>query len=417
MVKILFATETFSIGVNMPTKTVLFTDLDKYDNKGKRFLRSDEYLQMSGRAGRRGLDKFGSVILLPTFELMSETEIKSIMIGKSPSVKSKFNLSYQFVLKTMLLDNKNIIDVLSNTLLRNETNKNINRLQKRNDELDLSVKKYIFTEDEMKVLDRYDEIDNKMNNTIFSLKKKDYLKLETEKKKIEGEKEFKDSYKKYKEYKDFKNELDENNNIIEENEKGILIQIDRIKDFLRTNNYINENTLTKKGIIASAVNDCNELLFTEMIFQGYLDNLEFPEIVAVLSTFINEKDGEDKYLNDLNIPDKLYDVLKKLGKLSEKIEKDEYDEGLMLKSDYNLYLDFIEPSYIWASGGSIQEIYSVTTIYDGNFVKSIMRINNICDNLMDICKTIERYDICSKLENSNSILIRDITTINSLYVN
>jgi superfamily II RNA helicase len=103
----------------MPTKTVLFTDLDKYDNKGKRFLRSDEYLQMSGRAGRRGLDKFGSVILLPTFELMSETEIKSIMIGKSPSVKSKFNLSYQFVLKTMLLDNKNIIDVLSNTLLRN----------------------------------------------------------------------------------------------------------------------------------------------------------------------------------------------------------------------------------------------------------------------------------------------------------
>ena len=85
--------------------------------------------------------------------------------------------------------------------------------------------------------------------------------------------------------------------------------------------------------------------------------------------------------------------------------------------DYNLYLDFIEPSYIWASGGTIQEIYSVTSIYDGNFVKAIMRINNICDNLMDICKTIERYDICAKLENSTSILIRDITTINSLYVN
>ena len=54
LVKILFATETFAIGVNMPTKTVLFTELEKYDNDGLRDLRSDEYLQMSGRAGRRG---------------------------------------------------------------------------------------------------------------------------------------------------------------------------------------------------------------------------------------------------------------------------------------------------------------------------------------------------------------------------
>ena len=53
LVKILFATETFAIGVNMPTKTVIFTDLNKYDNKGLRQLRTDEYLQMSGRAGRR----------------------------------------------------------------------------------------------------------------------------------------------------------------------------------------------------------------------------------------------------------------------------------------------------------------------------------------------------------------------------
>jgi hypothetical protein len=45
-----------------------------------------------------------------------------------------------------------------------------------------------------------------------------------------------------------------------------------------------------------------------------------------------------------------------------------------------------------------------------------MRINNICENLMDICKNIEKYDICSKLENYDKILIRDITSINSLYV-
>ena len=432
LIKILFATETFSIGVNMPTKTVLFTDLDKYDNKGKRFLRSDEYLQMSGRAGRRGLDEFGSVILLPTFDLLSEIELKSIMIGKSPSVKSKFNLSYQFVLKSMLLETKNINDIISNTLIRNEYKKMSNGLQKRNEEIEILLEKYDFNEDELKVLKRYDDIYNKMNSTIFTLKKKDYQKLELEKKNIEMEKDFQNSYKRYQEYTTLLKEFDNNNNSIDHNETDILKQIDVIKSVLKEYDYIkddntltkddntltkDDNTLTKKGIIASAVNDCNELLFTEMIFQGYLDNLTFPEIIGLLSTFINEKDGEDKYLNDLDITDNLYDVLKKLQKLSIKLEDNESNKGLFLKMDYNLYLDFIEPAYIWASGGSIQEIYSVTAIYDGNFVKAIMRINNICDNLMDICKTIERYDICAKLENSTSILIRDITTINSLYVN
>jgi superfamily II RNA helicase len=418
LIKILFATETFSIGVNMPTKTVLFTDLDKYDNKGKRFLRSDEYLQMSGRAGRRGLDEFGSVILLPTFDLLSEIELKSIMVGKSPSVKSKFNLSYQFVLKTMSLETTNIDDIISNTLIKNEYKKISGGLKRKNDEIKISLEKYIFNEDEIKIFKRYDDIYNKMNSTIFTLKKKDYQKLEVEKKAIESNKDFKNSHKKYEEYTTLIKEFNSNDVSIKHNETEISNQIEIIKNVLKDYEYINDdNTLTKKGIIASAVNDCNELLFTEMIFQGYLDDLTFPEIIAVLSTFINEKDGGDKYLNDLDITDNLYDVMKDLQKLSNKLEDSESNTGLCLKMDYNLYLNFIEPAYIWASGGSIEDIYSVTTIYDGNFVKAIMRINNICDNLMDICKTIEKYDICAKLENSTSILIRDITTINSLYVN
>jgi hypothetical protein len=55
-------------------------------------------------------------------------------------------------------------------------------------------------------------------------------------------------------------------------------------------------------------------------------------------------------------------------------------------------------------------------MYDGNFLKAIMCINNICENLMDICKNIERFDLIIKLENYNQVLIRDITSINSLYI-
>ena len=63
----LLATETFAMGINMPTKTVIFHSLRKFDGGGKssdRQLNSSEYVQMSGRAGRRGLDEKGTVIVM-----------------------------------------------------------------------------------------------------------------------------------------------------------------------------------------------------------------------------------------------------------------------------------------------------------------------------------------------------------------
>ncbi len=59
-VQCLFATETFSTGLNMPAKTVVFTNARKFDGGGFRWISSGEYIQMSGRAGRRGLDDKGA---------------------------------------------------------------------------------------------------------------------------------------------------------------------------------------------------------------------------------------------------------------------------------------------------------------------------------------------------------------------
>lgn len=53
-VKILFATETFAMGVNMPARTVIFDDVTKFDGVQSRSLVPAEYIQMAGRAGRRG---------------------------------------------------------------------------------------------------------------------------------------------------------------------------------------------------------------------------------------------------------------------------------------------------------------------------------------------------------------------------
>jgi superfamily II RNA helicase len=433
LVKILFATETFAIGVNMPTKTVLFSDLEKYDNNGLRSLRTDEYLQMSGRAGRRGLDKFGSVIILPTMELPDQTSFKNMLTGKSPILNSKFKLSYQFVLKTLCSNIFDINNFLSKTLVMNENDKKTLFMYIEKKNLETKLNNIKFTEDNLKLMNDYQKIYKKLTDTFFILKKKDKDKLEKEKKNMENTPNFKELYSEYEIYNNYLKELENidsniwwcNNSL--KNNIDIIIKLLEEEGYIKLNDSddnINKNILfenkqiTTKGIIAMGINECQELLFTEMIYQGFLDNLEFPEIVSVISCFINEKDqsSEEKYISDLKVSNSVTNVLKKIKLLSENFIKKEDKMQLYIGSDYNLYLDFIEPSYIWAKGGTINDVYKYTNVYDGNFVKAIMRINNICENLMDICKNIEKYDICSKLENYEKILIRDITSINSLYV-
>ena len=417
LVKILFATETFAIGVNMPTKTVLFTDLEKFDNKGMRYLRTDEYLQMSGRAGRRGLDKFGSVILLPTTNLISENEMRNMMTGSSPSLNSKFKLSYHFVLKVLDSGNFDLDNFLKNTLIMNENDKK--SLVMMHEKLELEKKISVINMDIIKELENYVKIDKKLCDTFFVVKKKERINLEKEKKTIESGSDFKKNYEIYKLYDSYKNDLDKINNNIWWCNNSIKDNIQKIMAILNEEGYLSiDNKLTQKGIIASSINECQELIFTEMIFRGLLDDLDFAEIIAVISSFINEKDqnNEDIYLSDLNVPKSVVNVLKELNEIANYFMEKEENNELYIYSDYNLYLNFIEPSYIWAHGGTIKDVFQSTSIYDGNFVKSIMRISNICENLMDICKNIERFDLCAKLENYNEILIRDITSINSLYV-
>lgn len=100
LVKCLFATETFAMGVNMPARTVLFTQVRKYDGEGFRVLNGGEYVQMSGRAGRRGVDSEGVAILMCD-EKLEPTVAKTLMSGTAEPLNSTFRLGYNMLLNLM----------------------------------------------------------------------------------------------------------------------------------------------------------------------------------------------------------------------------------------------------------------------------------------------------------------------------
>jgi len=103
LIKALFATETFSIGINMPAKTVVFTNTRKWDGKDFRWVTSGEYIQMSGRAGRRGKDDRGIVIQMMD-EKMEPTVCKGILYGDPDALNSSYRISYNMLLNMMRVE-------------------------------------------------------------------------------------------------------------------------------------------------------------------------------------------------------------------------------------------------------------------------------------------------------------------------
>lgn len=114
LVRILFATETFAMGVNMPARTVVFTAIHKYDSQSFRLLEPGEYVQMAGRAGRRGLDEVGTVLMFPTpADFPTESDVKAVVTGTPKPLRSQFRLTYNMILNLLRIDELRVEDVMA----------------------------------------------------------------------------------------------------------------------------------------------------------------------------------------------------------------------------------------------------------------------------------------------------------------
>eukprot|EP00281_Chroomonas_sp_CCMP1168_P026083 CAMPEP_0206231902 /NCGR_PEP_ID=MMETSP0047_2-20121206/11100_1 /ASSEMBLY_ACC=CAM_ASM_000192 /TAXON_ID=195065 /ORGANISM="Chroomonas mesostigmatica_cf, Strain CCMP1168" /LENGTH=665 /DNA_ID=CAMNT_0053655543 /DNA_START=40 /DNA_END=2037 /DNA_ORIENTATION=- len=100
LIKLLCATETFSMGLNMPAKTCIFTGVKKFDGEEMRYLASGEYIQMSGRAGRRGLDSNGICVMMID-EKMDPQKAKGMVMGQADPLNSSFHLGYNMLLNLL----------------------------------------------------------------------------------------------------------------------------------------------------------------------------------------------------------------------------------------------------------------------------------------------------------------------------
>lgn len=123
LVKVLFATETFAMGLNLPTRTVVFSGYRKHDGKDFRNLLPGEYTQMAGRAGRRGLDVVGSVIIVTQgrTEAPPATDLRQMILGDPTKLRSQFRLTYNMILNLLRVEALKIEEMIKRSFSENAT--------------------------------------------------------------------------------------------------------------------------------------------------------------------------------------------------------------------------------------------------------------------------------------------------------
>ncbi|KAK6347763.1 hypothetical protein TWF718_005592 [Orbilia javanica] len=122
LVKVLFATETFAMGLNLPTRTVVFSGIRKHDGKSFRDLLSGEYIQMAGRAGRRGLDSSGTVIIVGNGDEAPPAGIlKNMILGQPTKLQSQFRLTYNMILNLLRVEALKIEEMIKRSFSENAT--------------------------------------------------------------------------------------------------------------------------------------------------------------------------------------------------------------------------------------------------------------------------------------------------------
>jgi len=436
-VKIMFCTETFAVGLNMPTKTVLFSGFKKYDDQtgGMRVLRTDEYIQMAGRAGRRGKDDKGVVIYLPDHEPVEPSEMKSMMTGSKPPIISRMNFHYDFILKTIQSSH----DVTNNTedsvkpikwlsIMKQSYwfQQRQNQIKSTKRDLEITQKKI----DESKMDDAiYSEchkralLEKKIKQTVNAERKEVQRQLDTVKNKQFGPRWLLAlaNYTLLQKLKKEFEELAQNLTTLEAHQESI----QPVTNFLFEIGYLKNNNpmtfkngdLTLKGILATEVNEGHQILMTELYTRELLHNMSGDDIATTLACFLDEKETEDSpSFGELNISLDVYNTLLSIKKMAQEYQEVEDKFGCQIYDYWKISTQLIEPLRRWIEGDNASVICQEHGLFEGNFIRAVMKMSNMLDEVLAMATYCQHTDQINKIMEVRQKIIRDIVISDSLYL-
>lgn len=398
-IQLLFATETFAIGLNMPTKTVCFTSLYKHDGHSLRTLYPHEFIQMSGRAGRRNIDTIGHVILLTNlYDPLDAVSMKQLLHSSPKVLKSKFKIGYSLLLQSE--DRAFVRKSLMMTDIDHQIETSSQKIKSLTEECNIVY--------DMDCIRDYLECQEKLPFTK-NRSKHDVLKRM---KALESPVLFEqlDLYQKRKAcLETLQCETDRKNYA----EGYIDRQLNTIQEILTTNGF----DCSPKKEIAEILHEVHPLVFTELLVQyDFFKDYSTVDFFMLLSCFCDIKVKEQYQVLS---PTVLREECKFIKNRMDYYTQQEWNHDLSASGQDVIQYDMMEFTKQWmncedesSSLFMLQEVKKKKDIFVGDFVKCCLKMVNVAKEL----DQLERLDFREKLREGTALLMKFICTHDSLYL-
>ncbi len=398
LIKVVFATETLAAGINMPARSTVISSTSKRTDSGHRMLTASEFLQMSGRAGRRGMDEVGYVTVVGT-QFQSPEEVAELVLSPANPLESRFSPSYSMVLNLL---QRFSLDEAKELILKSfgyfSSGSRLQPLLKLDEAYNAEIKAREFACPHKLCDDKFFEY-NKLRN-IYVQNRQTYKKiLKQEKSKhrplsdevIKFGQETKemlakmhdcacDNCKLYKKHA-------KNIEVIERlkvKQNKLAKEIERQRDIfwnkflahrsvLVDMGYIVEDYPTAKGITTAQIRSENELFIAEIIFSGVLDNLTPAQLAGVVCAITTEDLRIDIPYRPFSEPiRKTLNLIRNIRRKVEKVQNRYQVEAPMYINPY--FSSMIE---LWVEGAEWETVTEDIDMGEGDIVRSFKRVVDV----------------------------------------
>ncbi len=400
LLKLVFATETLALGINMPARSVVIERLEKYDGEGHVLLTPGQYTQLTGRAGRRGIDSIGHAVVLHQ-RSVDFRQVASLVGTRTYPLHSSFRPSYNMVVNLLRGGGVDRAErVLRASFAQFETDADVARDARR-----LAV-----LEEQADATSRPDapHCDGGSWTTYWEIRRalteheratgrgrhRRRGRDVTDRARIAGlRREQADhpchhcperhQHEEQQRLVDRSTEeLDRLRRSVQERTGSLVRRFHQLADVLRRRGYLaSDDTVTTRGRSLSGIYADVDLLVAELLVGGHLDGLTPPELAGLAGLLVYEARRDDSMVPD-RLPTLALDGAARLIEdLAEAIRADEQAAGVPPLRE--LDARFVAPLVRWAEGATLEEAVGEREISGGDFVRNVKQALDLLGQLRD----------------------------------
>ena len=429
LLHVLYATETFAVGLNFPVRTVCFDTVRKFNGYDFRPMSGQEYFQMAGRSGRRGIDEVGYVYILVDMNYFRPDEFPNTDETKVEPLVSRFSLSYNTVINLISTRSKEEIDqvlkmnfaIYQSNAVRKDLDK---RLKTARNTERISEQELCSDTGKLSCPLFIGELNDKMAHLKAELKRAQKRRRNGEKRallraEIEELRRFisKGNGRNRKncsrdKRRECKKAIEKHNIIVAQvknlygrvknltSDDKFILEFERKRSLLERLSYLSGDSLLPRGEIAKSIHT-QELLVTEIIFSGLLNELDSDQLAA-LAVCIDYEPRRGEFPSRV-VP---FDM-NKINLLIEEISFEE--ESYMGNSTINFFTGITMLAYKWSQGEEFSDIMKDSNYAEGDIVSSFRRSIDLLRQMRAACG--EDKLLVSKITSTISKIDRGVVEV------